>query len=204
MVESKTMKTNPRQITGNWTHGWALDRHTLRSIPIGLNEWGYEMFDTTYTEIGEALHRLKYRRDRTQVEPIAQTIADFIRARPEFTDASAVLAIPPSNTARNFQPVPAIAKSVGAKLNLPVPMDYLLKTKQTTPLKSLSDKQKRHDELAGAFKVADERYATRHIVLVDDLFRSGETLNAVATALLSQGKVGKVSVVTATITRSRR
>jgi len=203
-LNRKTLNTHPRVLEGCWTVGWALDVHTIRSIPLGPDEWGHEMFDTTRSEIGDAVYKLKYLGDRSQVEPIAQTIEDFIRARPELTAACTIVAIPPSNTARPFQPVPEIAASVGARLNLPVPIDYLLKTKQTTPIKGMSDKQKRHEELEGAFRIADERYAGRHVILIDDLFRSGETLNAVSTVLLSQGKVGKVSVVAVTVARSKR
>jgi len=198
------MNTNPRTITGSWTHGWALDVHTIRSIPLGPDEWGHEMFDTTRSEIGEAVYKLKYKGDRTQVAPIAQTLAAFVRSKPEMADVCAILAIHPSNPALPFQPVPAIAAAVGAALGKPVPTDYLQKIKQTTPLKGMSDKQKRHEELEGAFRVTDDRFAGKHVLLVDDLFRSGETLNAVSAALLSGGKVAKISVVTATITRSRR
>lgn len=198
------MNINPRPITGRWTHGWALDVHTIRSIPLGPDEWGHEIFDTTRSEIGEAVYKLKYRGDRSQIAPIAQTIAAFVRSKPQLADVCAILAVPPSNTARLFQPVPAIAAAVGAAVGIPVPTDYLQNIKQTTPLKCISDMEKRHAELEGAFKVVDDRFAGKHVLLIDDLFRSGETLNAVSAALLSGGKVAKVSVITATITRSRR
>jgi predicted amidophosphoribosyltransferase len=202
--EDHCIKIEPRKISGNWTHGWALDLHTVRSVPLGPDEWGHEMFDTTRSNIGEAVYKLKYKADKSQVGPIADTMASFIRSKPEFDDICAIIAIPPSNTTRRFQPVPAIAAVVGAQLGLPVPTNYLLKIKQTTPLKGMNDRQKRHEELEGAFKVADNRFAGKHVLLVDDLFRSGETLNAVSATLISAGKVAKVSAVTATITRSRR
>ena len=40
-----------------------LDKYTLSSIPIGRNEFGYMQFNTTRTEVGEALFRLKNRND---------------------------------------------------------------------------------------------------------------------------------------------
>ncbi len=83
-------------------------------------------------------------------------------------------------------------------------IDYLLKIKQTTPLKGMSDAQKRHEELEGAFVVSDDRFVGKHLMVIDDLFRSGETLNAVSNALIFGGKVDKLTTITATITRSRR
>ena len=56
----------------------------------------------------------------------------------------------------------------------------------------------------GAFAVLDQRFAGMHVLLFDDLFRSGETLKAVTVALLFLGLVANVSVVTATSTRTNR
>lgn len=198
------MKIDPKILTGNWTHGWALDQHTIRSTASGSENIGYPAFTTERTEIGEAIYSLKYRDDRTKVEPIAQTVSDFICGRSELFDIKAVLAVPPSNLRRSFQPVEAIAARIGEKLGLPAPDDYLLKAKQTLPLKSMTDKRMRRKELEDAFAVLDQRFADMHVLLFDDLFRSGETLKAVTVALLFLGNADKVSVITATSTRSNR
>lgn len=192
------MRINPRAITGQWNYGWALDLHTIESVLVD------NKIETTRSEIGEAVYNLKYRSDQTQIDPIARTMAAFIRSQAELADIKAVLAVPPSDTERAFQPVPAIAAALGAIMQLPVPMDYLMKVKPTTPLKDMSDKQKRSEELADAFGIRDRRFAGVHVLLVDDIFRSGETLNAITTTLALRGNVGQVSVITATITRSRR
>jgi predicted amidophosphoribosyltransferase len=198
------MNIDPKTITGNWTHGWALDQHTIRSASGGSAGRARPAFATERTELGEALFKLKYGADLKQVEPIALAVAGFIRGRSELTDIKAVLAVPPSDTQRSFQPVQALASRIGEMLDLPAPDDFLLKTKRTPPLKSVSDKRTRREELAGAFAVADQRFADQYVLLFDDLFRSGETLKAVTVALLFLGNAAKVSVVTATSTRSNR
>ena len=198
------MNIDPKMIIGNWTHGWALDQHTVRSTSDGSASSAHPEFDTERTELGEALYKLKYHGDLTQVEPIAKTVSNFINGRSELADIKAVLAVPPSDARRSFQPVQALAARIGKMLNLPSPDDYLLKTKQTMPLKGVADKHTRRDELEGAFGVTDQHFADMHVLLFDDLFRSGETLKAVTIALLFLGNVAKVSVVTATSTRSNR
>jgi competence protein ComFC len=198
------MNIDPKPITGNWTNGWALDQHTVRSAADGSGYIGNPIFTTERTEIGEALYKLKYREEQTQVEPIAQMVADFIRGRSELWDIKAILAVPPSDWRRSFQPVEVVAARIGALLNLPAPDDYLLKAKQTMPLKGVTDKRLRREELQGAFAVADQRFADKHVLLFDDLYRSGETLKAVTVALLFLGNSAKVSVITATSTRSNR
>jgi competence protein ComFC len=54
----------PRQLFGKWKAGYALDVHTLSSVPIGSDEFGHMQFETTRSEIGELLYRLKYRSDQ--------------------------------------------------------------------------------------------------------------------------------------------
>jgi competence protein ComFC len=198
------MKIDPQRITGNWTHGWALDRHTVRSVLGGEPGAGYAVFQTERSELGEALYELKYRGDREQAGPIAGAICDFIRSRPELGDIRAVLAVPPSDTRRSFQPVQALAARIGAELGLPAPDDYLLKNRPTRPLKSVAGKRRRREELTGAFAVADQRFAGTHVLLFDDLFRSGETLKTVTAVLLFQGHAAMVSVLAATSTRTNR
>ena len=198
------MEIDPRQIYGNWAHGWALDRHTLRSRAGGGERSKYDRFETERSELGEALFKLKYQGDRVQVESIALTVAAFVRSRAELSDIRAILAVPPSGTRRSFQPVEALAAAIGAGLGLTAPDDYLLKTKRTAALKNMDDKRERREELEGAFSVADQRFAGMHILLFDDLYRSGETLKAVTAALLFTGMASSVSVIALTATRKKR
>jgi competence protein ComFC len=198
------MNIDPKPITGNWAHGWALDQHTVNSVAGTCEGSGHPTFVTERTEIGEALYKLKYRDDLTQVEPIARAVADFIGGRMELADIKAILAVPPSDWRRSFQPVEVLAARIGEMLGLPAPDDFLLKARQTKPLKGLTDKRLRRKELEDAFAVLDQRFAGAHVLLFDDLFRSGETLKAVTVALLFLGHVARVSVVAATSTRSNR
>ncbi len=198
------MNINPKMIIGNWADGWALDQHTLHSSTDGSDGAMHPEFATERTELGEAVFKLKYRNDRSLVEPIAGTVADFIRGRAELADIRCILAVPPSDTRRSFQPLQALADRIGSLLGLPAPDDFLFKARATVPLKSIAGKRSRRLELEGVFDVIDQRFESMHILLFDDLFRSGETLKAATAALLFQGNAAKVSVVTMTSTRSNR
>lgn len=198
------MELNPKVILGNWSHGWVLDRHTHSSRAAGGERLKYNRFETERSELGEALFRLKYQGDRGQVKPIVGTVVAFIRAQAECSDISAIVPVPPSDADRSFQPVVVIAADVAAELGLPAVDDYLLKTRRTLPLKNIDDKRERRQELEGAFGVVDQRYAGQHLLLFDDLYRSGETLKAVTAALLFEGKAGAVSVIALTATRTKK
>jgi len=193
------MQINPQMLRGNWATGWALDLHTLRSKALDDGT-----FETEHTEIGHALYMLKYRCDRTQVEPIAEAASDFLKGRPFFDGLEAIIPVPPSEMDRPFEPVWELALAIGRKLDLSVPLQYLMKVKRTRALKEIEHRQSRREELSGAFRVKDQRFARKWVLLFDDLFRSGETLNEIAYVLLTEGKVSGVFVLTVTKTRTKR
>jgi len=62
------MDVNVKNITGNWKAGVALDKHTIKSVPTGPNEYGHMQFDTTRTQVGEALFQLKNRNVSTGIQ----------------------------------------------------------------------------------------------------------------------------------------
>jgi predicted amidophosphoribosyltransferase len=103
------MKNNIREICGNWDRGFVLDKHTLHSEYIGDNEHGHPQFNTTRSEVGEALYQLKYKGSFGNVSPLAQEIVDNLV--PKFGKIGLVVPIPPSRP-RPKQPVVEIARAV--------------------------------------------------------------------------------------------
>ena len=194
---------NPQKIFGNWRSGWALDVHTLSSRP--LPGGGY---DTERTEFGEWVYQLKYRHDRTKIQPIAEVTANFIREKFAVDGhlilpyLKAVLPMPPSAQNRDFQPVTEVAKEIGRLLSVLVRTDYLTKVKQTTPLKNLPDVASKREQLRGAFVVESQDFKDQCVLLVDDLYDSGTTLTEVSKVLYEQGGVQHVLVLTLTRTRT--
>lgn len=192
------MKINIRPLAGNWTNGWALDQHTVHGTTGDSDSFDAPILDPEHAGIGEAMFRMKFHDDLAQAEPIARTVAAFIRGMPELADISAIVPVPPSEWRRSYQPVEVVAARVGELLRLPAPNDYLLKTKPTKPLHRISDRRPRPDELNDAFAIMDKCFANRHVLLFDDIYRFGQTLMAATVTLLFQGNVAKVSVLTAT------
>ena len=192
------MKINAQPIAGNWTHGWTLDQHALGGSPGDPDSFAPPALARAGAWIGDALFRLKFHDDLAQADPIARTVAAFIRSRPELSDLAAILAVPPSEWRRSYQPVELVTTRIGELLDLPAPAEYLQKTKPTQPLKGVADRRSRPEELNDAFSVPDRRFANAHVLLFDDIYRTGQTLKAVTVTLLFQGNVAMVSAVTAT------
>ena len=71
------------------------------------------------------------------------------------------------------------------------------------PLKGIQDVEERRAALKGRFLARADRVAGRTLLLVDDLYRSGSTAEAVTLVLLAGGSQG-VYLLTMTKTRSHR
>ena len=191
---------NPRKITGNWVSGYALDLHTLSSVHLGVNEAGHDVFDTTRSEMGELLYRLKYNGDKTAAKEIVDTAAAFVK--PSLKKFDLIVPVPPSGV-RAVQPVLLLAEGIGAALGLPV-ANCIGTTRPPTQLKGVMDVEKRNELLDGLYSVDTARTKGKNILLFDDLFRSGATMNAITDLLMQAGKAASVRALTITRTRSNQ
>lgn len=189
---------NPIRIRGSWDDGYTLDVHTVSSTPIGYSEYGHLQFDTNRSEIGESLYQLKYQGQRGEVASLAMVAADFVQKWGPDLD---VVVPVPATRARPFQPVRAIAERLAKGLELPFDSESVKRAKKAAELKSVSDPDKRAELLEGAFRVEGSELKNKRILLFDDLFRSGATLNEITALILDAG--GAMAVYALALTRTR-
>ena len=193
---------NPIRLSGPWSEGFALDVHTTGSQYLGDDEYGHPRYETTRSPTGELLYELKYHSDKSVAPNLCEAAADFVRSRR--WEPNLVIPTPPSRPGRRFQPVPLLADGIARLLGCSCCEDCVVKFKETPELKSIHDYQQRLEHLRDAYAVATEKTQNHDILLVDDLYRSGATLEAVTNALRSKGNVRKVFALTFTRTRSNR
>lgn len=191
---------NRQKIYGNWVSGVALDVHTVSSVHLGINELGHDVFDTTRSELGELLYRLKYRGDKSAAQEIIDTTAAYLK--PYRSKFDILIPVPPSG-ARAVQPVIILAKGIGAAIGLPV-VECISLTRSATPLKGVMEREKRVELLDGLHQIDASQTAGKNVLLFDDLLRSGATMNAITDLLMQEGKAASVRVLTITRTRSSR
>jgi len=148
------VKIKPSKISGNWSEGFALDVHTTSSEFMGHDEFGHPVFDTKRSEIGELLYRLKFKADKSVLDEILETVINFLNNTWKISNTlDCVIPVPPSNIAREFQPVMEIAEKTGNNLGVPVYKDLLVTTKGTPELKNVYDYQRRLEILQDAFTI---------------------------------------------------
>jgi predicted amidophosphoribosyltransferase len=189
------------ELNGNWDKGLAFDVHTLSSTYLGPNEFGHNQWDTTRSEMGALVHKLKYRHDKTVLPAIVALLDTKIKGIEQF---DYIIPIPPTDARRTFQPVTEIAVALGQHHAVKVLPDFLAKKSGGPQLKNVHDPEKRAELLREALYIQSGIPLTGcAILLIDDLYRSGATLT-VATELLYGVGARKVSVLTMTKTRSKR
>jgi competence protein ComFC len=188
------------ELQGNWRLGFAVDVHTVSSTHLGVDAYGHDIWDNVRSPMGELVYQLKYRQDRSVIPKIISLLEDS----KGIDNFDLIIPIPPTDKTRPFQPVAEIASAIGARYGVPVRTDILSKAAGGPQLKNVSDPAARR-ELLGASLAVSNSVALRgkKVLLVDDLFRSGATLE-VATEVLSKAGAGEVFVLTMTKTRSHR
>jgi predicted amidophosphoribosyltransferase len=108
--------------------------------------------------------------------------------------AAALAFVPPDperSRKRGHHPAARLAEELGFRWSLPVEA-LLVRSRTVPPQRGLSLDERRRN-VRGAFGAAGD--APRHLVLVDDVYTSGATANAAASALRAAG-ARRVEVVT--------
>jgi len=106
------------------------------------------------------------------------------------SDIDLIIPIPLHNEKlkkRGYNQAFMLAKGVGDKIGVDVAEDVLIKTKQTREQKSLS-KYERKGNLVNSFKIInEEKIKGKNVLIVDDVFTTGQTINLSSEMLLESG-----------------
>ena len=192
---------NPIPITGKWDIGYALDTHILSSELIGEDPFGRKQFNNTRSEIGELLYGFKYQQKTDNLAIISDTVVSFLEQHPEMSDIESIIPVPPTpENNRVYQPTYEIAKAVAERLKIYFCDDVLIKT-SGTQLKGTTAEQKAQ---MGNFIEKTRKAKRRHnVLLIDDLYQTGTTLNYCTERLKEDQLIDKVYVLAITKTKNQ-
>ncbi|GAB4549889.1 MAG: hypothetical protein Fur0016_03860 [Anaerolineales bacterium] len=184
-IASFLSSSHPRPLKGNWRIGFALDFHS-----------SYTGADWNRSGIGGLVYRLKYQSDASVLPQLIEQTLSLFAAQPEMNQFDLIVPVP-SSTPRAFSPVHEFCKALAAALNKPM-QPCVIKTRATRPQKEMLTLPQKRDNVAGAFALNND-ITGKSVLLVDDLFDSGATLEEI-THLLLKGKAARVNVLTLTRT----
>lgn len=179
-------RSHPRPLKGPWLVGWALDFHSR-----------YDGDVASRSLIGDLVFRYKYNGEQQLAQELAQRWVDLFHAHSELPQCDAIIPVPPS-LHRESDPMTMLAQALATQLKVPAWNDVLIKTCATRPQKEMTSLAQKRANVAGAFAVKGE-VRGKHIILIDDLYDSGATLEEAA-KVLSRGGVDSIVVLTLTKT----
>lgn len=190
-------KCNPIEIFGNWEQGYSMDLHSLSSEYLGENDYGRPMFDTVRSDIGELVYQLKYQGNRSAVNEIVSLISPFVKEWQRSASFNVIISMPPSNKQRRVQPVFEVANELARMLDLFVTNTYLEK------ITSEESKNSNDKSVISNSMVRKEYFENGvNVLLFDDLFASGASMNEAIRLLKEDKNINKIYVLTLTKKRS--
>ena len=142
-----------------------------------------------YDSAAVSLYRFKYggRQEYAAFygEQAVEYLGEFIRA----IQPDAIVPIPlhrKRKAKRGYNQAELLAREIGKRMGIPVRTKLLLRVKNTVPLKQLNPKE-RQNNLKKAFLIAENDVKLKTILLVDDIFTTGSTMDEAARTLRSVG-----------------
>lgn len=153
----------------------------------GVALWDYT--DTMRTSIA----KFKYHARREYADFYAQ---EFVREYADYMERlelDAIIPVPVHWTRyiqRGYNQAEVLADRIGRKIGVPVYSDLLLRKRKTIAQKQLDDHQRAHN-LEGAFMIAknyiNSMDGLNSIMIIDDIYTTGSTINACAKTLKKTG-----------------
>lgn len=136
--------------------------------------------------ISDLIHRFKFKNHPAIGKGLGKIMADRINFDlPEKMDY--IIPVPIHKIrrrARGFNQAEILAREISKKLNLPVRNNILKRVKNTKPQWHLNSHE-RENNLLGAFISKD--VSGKNIILIDDIFTTGSTINKCAEVLMNAG-----------------
>ena len=159
---------------------------------------GVALYD--YSSVRMSVYRFKYSGRAEYAEFYGREISAAFTGLFRKWEIEAIVPVPMysgKERMRGYNQAEKLAKSIGHEIGIPVYSDLVKRRKNTKPMKMLGVGE-RAANLKNAFIMASNDVKFNKVLLVDDIFTTGATIDAVADALMDAG-VSYVYYVTLSI-----
>lgn len=137
--------------------------------------------------VKESIHRMKYENKREYLQSYAAVMGEAFKRDIADWNPDVCIPIPmfwKKQKERGFNQAELLAKLLGGIWNIPVDTEVLQKIRDTSEQKKMSV-TKRAGNVRNAFAAKPTSYET--VVLVDDVYTTGNTIDAAAAELIKAG-----------------
>ena len=190
LLEPRTKANGPgERLPGPWRVGFAVGLHTEPRDG-----------ELAHTALGERLARFKYGDHREEADPIAKQLVDFAREVPDYQGIELILHVPSEGRRRGWEPARELATRFARALRVRCHPGLIAKSRATQPQKDLVQLEEKRRNVAGAFRLRRPEFVKdKRILLLDDLYDSGATLEEIYRLLIAAG-AREVTLLTVTRT----
>ena len=136
-----------------------------------------------------SMYRFKYSNKREYADFFAEEAVKQYGTWMERRGIEVIVPVPmyaAKRRSRGYNQAEVFAKALGREIAVPVEKNLVKRVKNTIPQKSLNDRQ-RKDNLKGAFQVRTNIVKYSKILLVDDIYTTGATVDAITAVLKKAG-----------------
>lgn len=149
----------------------------------GLSLWVYNK------EIQKSIYNFKYNNKREYASFYVNELLRYHREKIIGWNAQCIIPVPIHKAKmreRGFNQAELLAKELGKQLELPVNDKLIIRCKETTPQKQLNSKERKNN-LKKAFKISNNDVKLKKVILVDDIYTTGATIDSISAVLKKAG-----------------
>lgn len=142
-----------------------------------------------YTSVRASLYRFKYQGRQEYAEFYGLIMAGRMRTKIGAWEPEAIIPVPLSKEReikRGYNQAALLARQLSAALQIPCMEELIERRKNTVPMKELG-LQQRQINLKNAFIMHGYDVKLRRVIIVDDIYTTGSTIDAIASLLLQNG-----------------
>ena len=142
-----------------------------------------------YKTAASSLYRFKYSGRREYAKYYGQAVNEYLSDFIQKTKAQALVPIPLHKSRyrkRGYNQATELAKAISEATGIPVREDLLKRVKKTVPLKKLRPEE-RQKNLQKAFIVPQNDVKLKSIIIIDDIYTTGATMDEAAATLKAAG-----------------
>lgn len=148
---------------------------------------GMALFD--YLSVSDSIYRFKYRGRQEYAAYYGERMARVLGKRILALHPDALVPVPiheEKKRQRGYNQAEAVARELGGILDIPVETKLIKRVRKTKPMKDLSV-QERQNNLKRAFKICKNDVKLNTIIIIDDIYTTGSTVDAMARELRHAG-----------------
>ena len=148
----------------------------------------------------ESIYRMKYQGRREYAEAYGKLLAKQFGPAMKRAGIEGIIPVPlhpKREYERGYNQAALLAETLGEETGIKVFEDYVMRIRHTPPMKSLSAGE-RQNNLKKAFKIGQNDVKLRVPIVIDDIYTTGSTIDAVAKVLIEAG-VSRVYFITLAI-----